>query len=362
MKILVTCPFGLSGILTSELKYLRCKPYDTFATWTYVDWDLELLYKINVWSRVANKVFIHMWSKPIFSFDELFDWVGILDWWKYISNDWLSISVYSKDSKLFSERSIQSITHKSILNKLWFDKKTNAEQVGEINDIFVRIENNQTDVFLNSSGRSLHNRWWRKNVGQAPLKENIAAALVLLSGWRFKEKLLDPFCGSGTILIEAAMIAKNIAPGLRRTFAFQKFGGYDKWLFDEIIDEAKSKIFEKEYFLFGSDIDEQMISYAKENAKSAWVEECIQRRPSDFLQSNLPEEYFVVSNPPYGKRLELDMFVMQSLYKKLVEDCVRCGGGFLTSYSVDEFVRDQKVWKKKQVNNNGEMCSFWRKK
>jgi len=361
MKILVTCPFWLSGLLTSELKYLKCKPYDTFPTGTYVDGDLAILYKINIWSRIANKVLIHMGHGFVDSFDTLFDWVEWLDWGKYITSTLLSISVYSKDSKLFSERSIQSVSHKAILNSL--EAKDDGDKSSEskiVDDIFVRIENDEADIFLNSSGKSLHNRWWRKQTGEAPLKENIAAGLVLLSGWRFKEDLVDPFCGSWTLLIEAAMIAKNMAPGLRRSFAFQYFSWYDKKAFDTVIAEAETKVFDKEYRLCWYDIDKHMIAIAQNNAENAWVWDCIKWIQKDFFDLELSENKFIVSNPPYGKRLEFGEDILKKLYSKLLDDCMVTGGGFLSSYPLDSLVRFKQKWKKKSINNNGELCTFWK--
>jgi 23S rRNA G2445 N2-methylase RlmL len=149
------------------------------------------------------------------------------------------------------------------------------------------------------------------------LKENLAAAMVLLSGWKFTAPLRDPFCGSGTVLIEAAMLAKNIAPGMKRNFAFQQFENYDSALRDTLLKEAKAKEFQGAYQLFGSDTNAQVLAYAKENAERAGVAEYISRKEADFSAVNgsfpaiLREEknlistipFWLLTNPPYGKRL-----------------------------------------------------------
>ena len=159
-----------------------------------------------------------MGEKEVTTFDELFDFVQSLSWKKYLQTDNISIKAISKTSQLSSERTIQSIVHKAILQSY---SPSQDDHFSE--EIMVYLEHNHAKVMLNTSGVSLHQRGYRTQAGIAPLKENIAAAIVLLAGWKFKTPLIDPCCGSGTIPIEAAMIAKNIAPGLQRTFAFQYF-------------------------------------------------------------------------------------------------------------------------------------------
>jgi len=358
MILLITCPFGLSSLLNSELKRLWCKPYDTFPTGTYVEWDLQLVYKINLWSRIANKVFILMGSAKVFSFDELFDLTKDLDWWKYLIHRNLSIDCHTTNSKLFAERTIQSICHKAVLAKLEEDSVPNESMY--MQDIFVHIENDFAQIFLNTSGNALHNRWYRIGTGEAPLKENIAAGLVLLAGWRFSDKFLDPFCWSWTILIEAAMIAKNMAPWLKRKFNFQKFPNYDSELFLKLVEEAKEKEFAGEYQICWSDSSNYMIDIAKKNIYNAWVEDCVSVECVDLFDLEFAGET-IVCNPPYGKRLEIED--IEWLYQRLMTayDWM-LSWWFLTSFPLREIVWYNDVWKTKEINNNGEMCKFWRMK
>jgi len=361
MNLLITCPFWLSSLLNSELKHLGYKPYNTFPTGTYLDGDLMTLYNINLWSRIGNKVFILMWSANVFSFDDLFDFTEKINWWKILTHRNISIDCHTKNSELFAERTIQSITHKAILSSLtkmniWLESEYKEDFV---QDIFIHIENNFVQIFLNASGDSLHNRWYRTGVWEAPLKENIAASLILLAGWRFSDKFLDPFCWSWTILIEAAMIAKNIAPWLNRKFNFQKYPDYDSSLFLDLVKIAKSKEFFGDYKIFWSDTDQHLINLAKKNIENAWVSDCVNVEVADFFDLKLSDKT-LVCNPPYGKRLELSN--LDEIYEKLLTFYDNNTWWFLTSFPIKEIVWYDWHWKSKDINNNGEMCKFWRKK
>jgi len=358
LKFLITCQFGLSSILTSEIKRLGYKPFDTFPTGTYVEWDEKAMMQINLRSRVANKVFVQMWSQKVFSFDELFDFVHGLEWDKYLSNQDISISVHFKNSQLQSQKSIQSICHKAILKKLWTASLSRSQNQ---KDIFVHIENDMAKIFLNTSGKSLHNRGRRTEVWEAPIKENIAAGLVLLGGWKFQEPLWDPFCGSGTICIEAAMIAKNMAPGLQRDFAFEEFPGFQKTMLEELKNQARERIFDKKYKILGTDIDPRNIVIAEQNAQNAWVKDSILFQKKDYLDAKPRQDETIISNPPYGERIKVSN--IEELYRKLVTDFGDgCTGGFITSYLMQDIIPNKKQRNTKQINNNGEMCTLWRKK
>ena len=170
-------------------------------------------------------------------------------------------------------------------------------------EILVYIQNNMCSILLNTTGESLHKRGYKKATGEAPINEALAAGLLLLSGRKFNEPLYDFFCGSGTIAIEAALLAKNIAPGLLRNFAFQQFPRYDQTLRDRAVQEAKSKMMlGKKHTIIASDIDPEMISIARENARNAGVEEYITFEVKDikeYLTTHISLLGTLVSNPPY---------------------------------------------------------------
>ncbi len=369
MKTFVSCPFWLSGVLNNEIKKLGIKTFDTFEAGTYADTDWEWIYKINFWSRIANKVFIVLDEEKIFDFDELFELVKKLDWGKYIKHIWqISISVKSKNSKLDSIRTIQSISHKAIIEKLkddniiwnistnmWFTWNTKVE-------IYIHLDGNKCQVMLNTSGESLHKRWYRAETWEAPIKENLAAGLILMSGWRFKDLLVDPFCGSWTILIEACMIAKNIAPGKFRNFSFEHFPIFDKTLLGKIREEAKQKEFDWDYKIKGFDIDPQMIQIAKENIHKAHLDDFIQVEVWDFLEidfSTFEWDKRFITNPPYGKRITLQD--MEWVYEKLKTHIYDNKWWFISGFAQLLEDKELKTWTKKNLYNGADECRFWKK-
>ncbi len=175
----------------------------------------EDVYRINLWSRIANKVFVVLAEQKVMDFDALFDLVGSLDWKQYIGlGHGVRVLAHSRDSQLASTRTIQSIVHKSILTQLTGsrEKHWETDDSKSVIEISVDIYKDMATIMINTSGVSLHERGYRTEQGDAPLKENIAAGLLLLAGWDKKSPLYDPFCGSGTICIEAAMMVAGIAP------------------------------------------------------------------------------------------------------------------------------------------------------
>lgn len=305
MKFLLTCPRWTASILTWELKHLWYKCYDTFETGTYLDGELNDMYRLNLWSRVANKVYIKIGTCNAGTYDQLYEGIAAMPRSSRLyAQPALSISPVLNHAILFSIKSLQSISHKAILDRCVWEESS----VSDIIDIKLMIDRDNASCWLNTSGAGLHQRGYRIETWEAPIKENLAAAIVLYSTRRRKQRLIDPFCGSGTILIEAAMIARNIAPGLKRTFAFETMKPYDEILWEHILREAEGKIYHKVFDMVWLDIDHRMTSKAANNASRAGVGDTIQRVPKpiqDFrLIADQPSR--MVTNPPYGKRLELD--------------------------------------------------------
>lgn len=195
-----------------------------------------------------------------------------IEWEKYIEEGQpFIVTARSDKSMLTSTPALQAMGKKAISKKLTGNDEWRTEdETREPVEIMLSLNNNTVQVLLNTTGESLHRRGYRSHTGDAPLKENVAAALVISSGWKFHEPLYDITCGAGTILIEAAMIAKNIAPGLQRYFAFEKFAWYDKEILSTEIKRANEVIIkDKEHVIIGSDIDPTAIAIAKENAENA---------------------------------------------------------------------------------------------
>ncbi len=341
---------------------------DRLITFT---WPSELIPRINLWSRVGNKMYLLLEDKEeVTDFDSLFDVVNSISWKKYFKKDFpIVVKSSSIRSDLYSPRTIQSIWKKAIVkNLVWDDAVLNEDENLEKLEILILIIDNRVRILLDTSGDALHMRWYRTRAWEAPIKESLAASLVLLSWWKFQESFYDPFCGSWTVAIEALMIAKNIAPWLKRSFAFEKL-----WLVDSETTQnerlqAKKKEFNGDYRIIASDIDEEMVDLAQENASRAWlaweinfeVKDFITSPPAPLLQGE--GRWTLVSNPPYWDRLKDEN--IKSLYNnidKLFRINTDLSWWIISSYlEFDELI---KKWdyKKRKLYNWWEKCYFWRK-
>ena len=341
--------------------------------------DSKTMIRVNLWSRVWNKVYqVLEEGTRIDTFDKLYDLVAKIDFKKYFHHDYpIIVKVKSINSKLDSTPAIQKIVKKSIIDKIT-DKsgeKVIEDRELEKFEIMVVLIWDKARILLNTSWEALHKRWYRTETWEAPIKESLAAALVFLSWWRFKQNFYDVFCGSWTIAIEAAMIAKNIAPGTGRYFAFENLVLVDKTLVKEEIELAKQKSFEGEYKIFASDIDEEVLEIAKENAKEAWVGDMIEFSKKDFTEYLKPHpnpllsgegtmKWTLVSNPPYGERLkDSDLDWIYKNIDKLLQKNPELTGWVITSY-FEEFDNLIKLsdYKKRKLYNGWQKCYFYRKK
>ena len=331
--------------------------------------DSKTMIRVNLWSRVWNKVYqVLEESDKIDNFDKLYDLVSKIDFKKYFHHNYsIVVKVKSINSKLDSTPAIQKIVKKSIIDKIT-DKsgeKIIEDRKLEKFEIMVILIWDKARIMLNTSGEALHKRWYRNETWEAPIKESLAAALVLLSNWRFKQNFYDVFCGSWTVAIEACLIAKNIAPGLDRYFAFENLVLVDKKLVAEELEIAKSKKFDWEYKIFASDIDRGVIEIAKENAQNAWVLDMIEFSKKDF-KDYLNEDltWTLVSNPPYWERLkdeDLD-WIYKNINKLLLKN-PELTGWVITSYFewFDKIIK-LSDYKKRKLYNGWEKCYFYRKK
>lgn len=329
----------------------------------------ELIPRINFWSRVGNKMYILLdQQENVTDFDTLYDMVYDIFWKKYCKKDYpIVVKATSMRSELSATPTIQKIVKKAIVDKL---TNKSGELVKEDSslvklEIQVLIIDNKVRILLNTSGNALHMRGYRTQSGEAPIKESLAAAIVLLSNWNFKEPFYDPFCGSGTLAIEALMIARNIAPWLKRRFAFEDLQLVDWETSENERALARKKRFEWDYQIFASDRDSHMIEVAKLNAANAWQEGRIHFQVQDFKDFVHTGQYkgTLVSNPPYDKRLQDEN--IGSLYKS-IDKIFRINpdlkGGVITSYlEFDGLIKVQN-YKKRKLYNGGELCYFYKRK
>ena len=308
MKIFVTHPLWLGWVCQTELHRLGYSVHRQGYGLVVDDRSRKDVYTINLWSRIANKVFVVLWSWKITDFDGLFDLVGAVDWKQYIpSGSGVRVLAQSHDSQLSSTRTIQSIAHKSILMKLTGSRDIHRESHENKSTIEISIDiyKDMVTVLLNTSGVSLHERGYRTEQWEAPLKENIAAWLLMLSWWDNKKPLYDPFCGSGTICIEWVMMAMSIAPWLHRSFVFQDFPCFDGFVWHEVHHAAVQK---KHNWslpnIVWSDIDTDVLVKAQANADRAGVGKHIHFETKHFLDQVFDDGAWCVTNPPYGVRLD----------------------------------------------------------
>lgn len=363
---LLTSALGLEALVKKEVSRLGYDISEVQDKAIYFSGDIEALARVNIWSRFGNILYLVLGGqKRVTDFDTYFDAVYDIDWKQYIPEGYeVVIKATSIKSELGALSTLQALAKKAIVKKLAWDGilRENPNE-GKV-EVRILIENNTLKVLLNTSGDGLHRRGYREMTGQAPLKENIAAALVILSGWKFREPFYDLFCGSGTIAIEALMIAKNMAPGLKRNFAFEDWSWVPDGLLEVEKKRAEEKQFSGEYKIYASDIRKEVVESAKRSVSFAGLQweiefscqdysEVIRKRPSG-------ENMWIVSNPPYGLRLEEDdaQGIHEGLSKAYSEKDIL--GGIITS-DLEFERRGRTKFKKRKLYNGWELCYFYRK-
>jgi len=266
--------------------------------------DLQTLYKVNLWLRSASRVLVRLCTFKAKHFAELVRKAKKCDWSGFITLKMpIKVRATSRRSKLYHTKAIEERVLRAIKEATGFEIKT-ARFEDEGTSIIVRFENDICTISINSSGAMLHKRGYRVVETEAPLRETLAAAMILVSGWKGDVPLIDPFCGSGTIPIEAALLAARIPPGRKRKFAFMEWENFSEVLWRNVLEEAKKQIREVNVPVLGFDIDEEAVRASLENAKVASVEEFV-----EFKNLSFPEIFFeeavIVTNPPYGERLSI---------------------------------------------------------
>ena len=320
MELIAPCHFGLEAVLKREITELGYEIAEVEDGRVTFYGDADALYRANVFLRTAERVLLKVGSFKAVTFEELFEKTRMLAWEEFIPKNgkfWIAKAASVK-SKLFSPSDIQSIMKKAIVRKLqesyhieWFPED------GAAYPLRVFLMKDVVTVGLDSSGVSLHKRGYREVAGKAPITETLAAALIMLTPWRKDRIFVDPFCGSGTFPIEAAMMAANIAPGMNRSFTAEEWGNLvPKKLWYRVLDEANDLIEDNvSVDIQGYDVDASVIKIARGNAQEAQVGELIHFQQRSVEQLSHPKKYgFIITNPPYGERLE-DKKDLPQLYR-----------------------------------------------
>lgn len=353
------CHFGLEAVLKREiydLGYEITKVEDGRVTF---EGDEEAICRANIFLRTAERVMIQVGRFKATTFEELFQGIKNLPWEEYIPEDgkfWVK-KASSINSKLFSPSDIQSIAKKAMVERMkqkyhkeWF------KEDGAAYPVRIFLLKDEVTVALDTSGDSLHKRGYRTMTSKAPLTETLAASLIMLTPWRKYRILVDPFCGSGTFPIEAAMIAANVAPGMNRDFTAEEWTNLiDRKLWYECVKEAEDMIDTTvKVDIQGYDIDGDVIKAARENAKRAGVEHMIHFQQRAVADLSHPKKYgFIITNPPYGERLE-DKADLPELYTQIGQAYQRLDSWsmfLITSYTDTEKYIGRKADKNRKIYN-----------
>lgn len=363
-KIIITTSFGLESLIKRQLLEEGYKDFKVLNGKIILNGNLDDIGYLNLNLREADRVFLEISSFEAKSFEQLFENINKIDWFDYLNiDDNFIVNARTYKSKLFSVPSIQSISEKAIINSLKRKYKISTfKKTGTRVKIEVMIEKNIVSLCLDTSGDGLHKRGYREGSVKAPIRENLAAALIDLSFYKDDRFLFDGFCGSGTILIEAARKERNIAPGLDREFDFTSFKFFDKKRFEKIKKESYQKIdYDKKINILGSDISKNAINLAKNNALNAGVYEDITFLNKDFREINLKDNFGVfISNPPYGERLS--KFDKEKISKMIDNKFKNLNTWSMFIISSDEKIDrniKRKISKKRKLYNGGEKVDLY---
>lgn len=364
-NLIATTTFGLEGITAKELRalgYDDVKTETSKVSFTGDEMDIAIA---NIHLRTADRVLIKMAEFEARTFEELFQGTKKVNWSKIIPrNGKMHVVGKSVKSTLHSVPDCQSIVKKAIITHMseayGIDK---FEENGPVYRIEVAILKDKVTLTIDTSGSGLHKRGYRENSGAAPLKETLAAAMVLLSRWQENYELIDPFCGSGTILIEAAMIMLNIAPGINKEFVCETWPTMPGYVFKQVREGAKrAEKRNKDIKLIGYDIDTWVLRTAENNAIKAGVKDYIEFHKRDFREFSNSKKYgFIITNPPYGERLS-DKKEVEELYKifgnyKIQYD--KWEFNVLTSYEGFEKPFARKSTKNRKLYNGKLKCYYY---
>ena len=353
------CFFGMEKMLATEIKNLGFEIEKTEDGRVTYKTGEDGIAKANMWLRCAERVNLKVAEFEARSFDELYENTKRINWAKYIpyGAQFPVSKASSIKSKLFSTTDVQAIVKKAIVDNL---KKSYLES-GRLKEdkekypIYVFIHKDKVTLSIDTTGDALHKRGYREKANKAPIRETLAAGIMYLTPWRPGRTLVDPMCGSGTILIEAAMMGLNMAPGLNREFISEKWRTIDKKIWWDTRRDAFDQMNEDlDFKIYGYDIDPETIEIAKENAEIAGVADYIEFNVADATEFKSDEEYgFIVTNPPYGERLESEESV-KLLYKELGYAFRRLKNWsyyLITSFEEFEYEFGQQATKKRKLYN-----------
>ena len=363
-KMCVPCLLGLEGPIADELKRLGMTEVASENGRVYFTGGDTELARANICLRIGERVLIEVGSFEAKSFDELFEGTKALPWESVVPEDGaFPVKGYSLNSQLFSVSDCQKIIKKAVVERLkskyqisWFP------ETGALYQIQFSIMKDRVSLCIDTSGDGLHKRGYRPAHNAAPLKETMAAAMVTLSRYRGRDDFCDPFCGSGTIPIEAALIAKNRAPGLNRSFTAQSWKSIPRRVWEEEREAAHAREFHGDYRIVGSDIDPKAIAIARENAQRAGVDDVVRFEAADAMAFDRETARgVIVTNPPYGERI-MEKQEAEALYRGFGIALSRCPNWqlyLLSSHTEFERCFGRTADKKRKLYNGMIKCDLY---
>lgn len=359
LELIAPCHFGLEAVLKKEIYELGYEITKVEDGRVFFEGDAEAVCRANIFLRTAERVLLKVGQFHAETFEELFQGIKKIPWEDYIPADgrfWVT-KASSIKSKLFSPSDIQSIVKKAMVERMkesydleWF------EESGASYPLRLFLMKDEVTVAIDTSGDSLHKRGYRTMAGKAPITETLAAALLMLTPWNRDRILVDPFCGSGTFLIEAAMMAANIAPGMRRSFTAQGWTNLiEEHLWQDTMEEAGELVdADISVDIQGYDIDGDVVKVARDNARRAGVSHLIHFQQRPVSELNHPKKYgFLISNPPYGERME-EKEALPGLYSEIGEALQRLDSWsayLITGYQDAERFIGRKADKNRKIYN-----------
>ena len=363
-KMCVPCLLGLEGPIADELKRLNISDVAAENGRVYFSGSDAELARANICLRIGERVLIEVGSFEARSFDALFEGTKALPWESLIPADGaFPVKGYSLNSQLFSVSDCQKIIKKAVVERLkskyridWFP------ETGALYQIQFSIMKDRVSLCIDTSGDGLHKRGYRPAHNAAPLKETMAAAMVTLSRYRGRDDFCDPFCGSGTIPIEAALIAKNRAPGLDRGFTAQSWKSIPRRIWEDEREAARAREYHGDYRIVGSDLDPKAVAIAEENARRAGVDDVVRFEVADAMRfDRKTERGVIVTNPPYGERI-MEKQEAETLYRgfgRAFSECTNWQLYLLSSHTEFERCFGRQADKKRKLYNGMIKCDLY---
>ncbi len=366
LNLIATTTFGLEAVLNRELEDIGVKEHATINGRTYFKGDVRTLAKANLWLRTADRIFLNMGEFKALTFEELFQGVKRIRWEDLLPRDaCFIVNARSVKSKIYSLRDIQAVSKKAIVERL--KKAYGCETLPETGTKYmleIAFLEDKVTVIADTSGHGLNRRGYRQEVGKSPIKETLAAGLIMVSRWRPDRPFMDPFCGTGTFGIEAAMIGMNIAPGLKAEFDAEKWEGFSPEIWEEErIAAIKAINRNANLRIYCSDIDYFQLKLAEKHAELAGVGGHIHFQKIDYSETGSRYDYgFIITNPPYGERL-LEKEAAEEIYrgmgKHFSETFPTWSVYVITSCGIFEKLYGKTADKKRKIYNGGIKCDYY---